>query len=98
MSNHLPLASLALADLSSVTGGAGESWGQATKNAAGGFAAGLLHGATGKVDQVERFADPSSRATKGGFETGAAINMATGKLGDAVSAAADWALPSQYNK
>ena len=90
-----------LSTLTNVHGGNG--WGETlsnawegTKNFAGGLAAGGLHGATGKVDQVGRFADTSSQATKAGFETGAAINMATGNLGNAVSAAADYFNPSSY--
>jgi hypothetical protein len=94
---HLDTFEAITADtLANVTGGA--SWWQNTKNAAGGLTAGLLHGAEGKVDQVARFGDTSSQWTKGGFETGAALNMATGNLGGAVSAVADKVLPSTYNK
>jgi hypothetical protein len=45
-----------------------DAW-QGIKNFGGGLSAGLLHGATGKVDQVAKFADTSSRATKAGFES-----------------------------
>jgi hypothetical protein len=89
------------AALVSISGGAGvgeslsNAW-QGTKNFGGGLTAGLLHGATGRIDQVGKFADTSSQATKAGFEGGAAINMATGKIGDSVSAAADYFNPSQY--
>jgi len=95
------LQTIEIAALATVSGGAG--WGeslsnawQGTKNFTGGLSAGLLHGATGKVDQVSKFADTSSQATKAGFESGAAINMATGKFGDAVSATADYFNPSSY--
>jgi hypothetical protein len=95
------LQTIEIAALATVSGGAG--WGetfssawQGTKNFSGGLGAGLLHGATGRVDQVSTFADPSSQATKAGFESGAAINMATGKFGDAVSAGADYFNPSSY--
>lgn len=92
--------SIELSQLEAVTGGAG--WGetfsnawQNTKNFSGGFAAGGLHGATAKVDQVETFADTSSQATKAGFETGAAINMATGNFGTALGAVSDYFNPSE---
>jgi len=76
-------------DLGSVSGcaGIGESisnaW-QGTKNFAGGATAGLLHGAGARNSQVSTFADTSSRATKAGFEIGAALNMGAGPAGDAV--------------
>ncbi len=80
---------LAAADLASVTGGAGigesisNAW-QGTKNFAGGATAGLLHGAGARNSQVGAFADTSSRATKAGFEMGAALNMGAGPAGDVV--------------
>jgi len=76
-------------ELESVTGGAGmgesisNAW-QGTKNFAGGATAGLLHGAGARNSQVATFADTSSRATKAGFEMGAAVNMGAGPAGDAV--------------
>jgi len=85
-------------DLESVTGGAGigesisNAW-QGTKNFAGGAAAGLLHGPTVRTSQVETYADPSSRATKAGFELGAGANIMAGPAGDAVSWGADLANP-----
>jgi hypothetical protein len=77
------------AELDTVTGGAGmgesisNAW-QGTKNFAGGATAGLLHGAGARNSQVETFANTSSRATKAGFEMGAAVNMGAGPVGDAV--------------
>jgi hypothetical protein len=87
MSNTL--THLDTADLDSVTGGAGigesisNAW-QGTKNFAGGATAGLLHGAGARNSQVGTFADTSSRATKAGFEMGAALNMGAGPVGDVV--------------
>lgn len=57
-------------------------------NAAGGFAAGATYGANVRTDTVRQYADPSSQATKFGFETGAMFNMALGPFGRAMSAAA----------
>jgi len=97
MSNTLE--SIDVAQLSSVSGGAGigesvsNAW-QGTKNFAGGATAGLLHGVTAKNSQVDRFADGSSQATKAGFELGAMGNMGLGKIGDGVSAVADKVLPA----
>ena len=83
------LKTIATTDLDLVSGGAGmgesisNAW-QGTKNFAGGATAGLLHGAGAKNSQVETFANTSSRATKAGFEMGAAVNMGAGPAGDAV--------------
>ena len=87
MSNTLK--TIATTDLDIVSGGAGmgesisNAW-QGTKNFAGGATAGLLHGAGAKTSQVGTFANTSSRATKAGFEMGAAVNMGAGPAGDMV--------------
>jgi hypothetical protein len=67
--------------LATVTGGAGRTWGdtlsdawQGTKNFGGGLAAGAIHGVRAKNEDVARWADTSSQATKAGFEIGAAFS------------------------
>ena len=74
---HTP-KTIDLETLTTVTGGAERTWGDTlsdawtgTKNFAGGAAAGLLHGVNAKTEQVGRWADTSSQATKAGFEIGA---------------------------
>lgn len=80
MNNH-QLATIDTDTLVTVTGGAERTWGQTfsdawqgTKNFGGGLAAGALYGVRAKNEQVERWADTSSRATKAGFEIGAAFS------------------------
>lgn len=71
--------------LATVTGGAESApqrtWGDTlsdawsgTKNFAGGAAAGLRYGVRAKTEDVGRWADTSSQATKAGFEIGAAFS------------------------
>lgn len=67
--------------LNSVTGGAERTWGdtlsdawQGTKNFGGGLAAGARYGVRAKTEDVARWADTSSQATKAGFEIGAAFS------------------------
>ena len=59
-----------------------------TKNFAGGAAAGLTYGPNAKTENVSKYADTSSQATKAGFELGATGNMAMGPFGKAMSTAA----------
>lgn len=67
--------------LHSVTGGAERTWGdtfsdawQGTKNFGGGLIAGARYGVRAKTEDVGRWADTSSQATKAGFEIGAAFS------------------------
>jgi hypothetical protein len=66
-----------------------------TKNFTGGLFGGALHGANAKTSQIDTFADTSTRATKAGFEIGAAANMATGAVGDVVGWGADLLNPAK---
>lgn len=73
-----PLATIQPATLHTVTGGAERTWSdtasdawQGTKNFGGGLAAGAIHGVRAKTEDVGRWADTSSQATKAGFELGA---------------------------
>ena len=91
------------AALTNVSGGEGGGLGETLSNAwsgtksfAGGLTGGFLHGPSAKVDQVERFAGPKTSASKAGFELGAMGNMAAGKIGDGISAAANYFNPSEY--
>lgn len=92
MSN--PFTTIEPTDLETVRGGEG-GWGQTfsdaytgVQNAGGGFAAGATFGANARTDNVRQYADPSSQATKFGFETGAMFNMALGPFGRMMSTAA----------
>jgi hypothetical protein len=66
-----------------------------TKNFGGGLLGGALHGANAKTSQIETYADTSSRATKAGFEMGAAGNMGAGPIGDLVGLGADLVNPAR---
>ncbi|MGN6105336.1 MAG: hypothetical protein ACTHU0_09555 [Kofleriaceae bacterium] len=72
------LETLSSDQLSAATGGASEwmqtAW-DGARNAAGGFGAAVWHGPTATRDQVERWADPNSQATKFGFEVGTMAGM-----------------------
>ena len=54
--------------------GGGGVW-QGVKNFGGGLGAGVVHGVNAKTEQVARWADPSSQATKAGFELGSMVGM-----------------------
>lgn len=66
-----------------------------TKNFTGGLVGGALHGANAKTTQIDSFADTSARATKAGFEMGAAANMGAGPVGDMIGWGADLLNPGR---
>ena len=97
MSNHSSdFESVDAASLEHTTGGAGlRDAFTATTNFAKGFAGGALHGPTAKTDQIERFGNRNDTGFKPGVETGMMANMAMGKVGDLISAGADYVNPSK---